>query len=275
MRRREQPKSALRGDGCKTPSRYASCFSTHGASPRNDPCFVKKGGTLIDARGGTVFHEPGAILGEQVKAGTATKIVEVPAIGLSLGIEPFIFTPAPALPGTPTTAPLIVSIDPGEALPGEVVSLRGEGFTGTSQVTFYPGSSGLNAGFRVLSDTELEVQVPDDNSFGRHVIGVTNIKGTTLTVASDSIVTFGDVSGVQLPAKPRPRRPGEPVRRRLPDRDAHPLVVIGKGLVEKRPEDGICLVMEGGTLVRGGRICFVQAGGRVADLSDSFSVFRR
>ena len=193
--------------------------------------------------------------------------------------------------------PEIFAISP-DAAPGATeIRIKGRRLQNTEQVWFVfqhprgkPGQRSprtQSAGFSVISSRELKVTTPKClTANAEATVVVVTSEGVAVGLPASTIKVgpafrqqgransfYHVLDGVQLPAKPRPRRPGEPVRRRLPDRDAHPLLVIGKGLVEKRPEEGICLVMEGGTLVRGGRICFVQAGGRVADLSDSFAVF--
>lgn len=170
---------------------------------------VKKGGTLVEARSGIVFHEPGAIFGEHAKRGELLKFVEVPTINLSLGIEPFVFTTVPGPPGEAKSVPLITSIEPDQAGPGSIVRFRGESFTGALEVIFYHGNSRVKAGFRVLSDNELKVQVPDGPAFGKALIAVVNVKGVTLTTPTDYIAASGDTSDFRMAPTPRPRRPGE------------------------------------------------------------------
>jgi len=236
--------------------------------------FVKAGGTLLEARSGIVYHEPGAVLGERVKLGEFLKIVEVPRINLSLGVEPFVFESTPGPPGAAASAPLITSISPDEAAPGKVVHVEGEGFAGALQIIFYQGGSQVKAGFRVQSDHEMKVQVPDGPPFGKVLIAVVNSKGVTLTTPTDDVETFGDTATLQMTPPQRPRRPGERRRQRYSaGRNERPLLIVGKGLLEKTPSDRVCFLLPGSVAVKGGSICFVKQDARVADLSRTTTVF--
>lgn len=236
--------------------------------------FVKAGGTLLGVRSGIVYHEPGAVFGEKVKAGELLKIVEVPRINLSVGVEPFIFESAPGPPGAAASAPLITSISPDEAAPGSIVHIQGEGFTGALKVIFYQGGSQVKAGFRVLSDREMKVQVPDGPPFGKVLVAVVNPKGVTLTTPTDDAEAFGDAASLPMAPPQRPRRPGERRRQRYSaGRNERPLLVVGTGLLEQTPSDRVCYLLPGSVAVKGGSICFVKQGARVADLSQTTTVF--
>jgi hypothetical protein len=45
--------------------------------------------------------------------------------------EPFVFSAWPAPPGQAASAPLITSIEPDQAAPGDTIVVQGEDFTGT------------------------------------------------------------------------------------------------------------------------------------------------
>ncbi|HEX5444712.1 MAG TPA: hypothetical protein VFW87_12810 [Pirellulales bacterium] len=118
---------------------------------------------------GLVLFEPGALFGDlfghYVINTDEPLVMRVPvrSISASLGIEPFLFKAPPQADGDATGPPTIQSIAPPVATYGGVISLRGHGFYGTKEVLFSNGSHvpSTTAGFQIVSDEELRVEMPD------------------------------------------------------------------------------------------------------------------
>lgn len=179
--------------------------------------FVRRGGVLLafSNGGGVVFHERGAILGPRFQTPgseeSRVRLVSVREIRPSLGVAPFIFRAPEPLPGAASRPPRIVGIRPLFGIYGETITVSGAGFTGTTAVYFSNGLHGslTPAGFQVVSDQTMKVQVPDAggaprpklprypmDSRGRVVTAprvrirpqfliVVNPKGATVTVPAD------------------------------------------------------------------------------------------
>lgn len=175
-----------------------SLIEDHGAVLESGPApmhFVKRGGTLekFNNAAGIVIHEPGAYFGKWFERETRNsyewhlKRIEVPQIGGSLGIEPFLFKAPPQAAGQAKSPPRILSIEPPVASYGDVVTLLGNGFLQTSRVFFDRGMGYhefLPVGFKVVSDSELRVVVPEKPQPHDHemVFMVVNPKGMTVTL---------------------------------------------------------------------------------------------
>jgi hypothetical protein len=158
--------------------------------------FVKRGGTLLRYRNpaGVVLYEPGANLGEKFNGSDRNaeerqvRLVAVPTISTSLGIEPFTFGSPRQAAGVAKTAPHVQAIVPPQAGAGQVVSLRGRGFLQTQDVFFSNGLSSHDAfrraGFQAISDSQLRVVVPDAPAPDgwELLIVVVNPLGATVTV---------------------------------------------------------------------------------------------
>lgn len=138
--------------------------------------FVQKGGILLGFSNaeGVVFEEPGATLGPAFFNNTRplpeqeVTRVHVPHISVSRGIPRFRFETPEQAPGPLESAPKIERIEPTVAKYGAVLDVRGTGFLGTTAVYF---STNLSpplspAGFRVVSDRHLKVEVPSANGAG-------------------------------------------------------------------------------------------------------------
>lgn len=130
--------------------------------------FVKRGGVLMGFPNGegAVFLEHGAILGPKFRDPSAAeahvKLVPVREIRPSPGIAPFLFRAPEPLPGAAARVPHIQRIAPPAGIYGEIITLSGVGFTGTTDVYFCNGlhNALTPAGFQVVSDRTLRVEVP-------------------------------------------------------------------------------------------------------------------
>jgi hypothetical protein len=136
---------------------------------------VRRGGALEEYENGlgVVFYERGAYLGPKVLNPPApesrARLVAVREIRPSPGIAPFLFRAPDPLPGQASRVPQVRGIAPAAATYGDILTLTGAGFTGTTDVYFYSGShQGVaRAGFQVVSDHTLKVQVPDEGGVPR------------------------------------------------------------------------------------------------------------
>jgi hypothetical protein len=136
---------------------------------------VRRGGALEEYENGlgVVFHERGAYLGPNVlnppSPESRARLVSVREIRPSPGIAPFVFRAPEPANGRPSRAPRIRAIAPATATYGEIITVTGAGFTGTTDVYFYSGSRAgvARAGFQVVSDQTLKVQVPDEGGIPR------------------------------------------------------------------------------------------------------------
>jgi hypothetical protein len=151
--------------------------------------FVKSGGRLESFHNpsGIIFYEPGAMLGDsKTKFEQYTKRIEVREINESLGIDPFLFKAPSQAEGEPKAAPRIRSISPERASISDVVVLRGTGFLGTSHV--FIGNVMTPVGFKVMSDTQLRLVLPDKLHVGPPAheawVIVVNPKGVNVTFPS-------------------------------------------------------------------------------------------
>jgi hypothetical protein len=88
--------------------------------------------------------------------------VRVDRISASRGIQPFLFEAPDQAPGPADSAPRIERIQPTVATYGAILEVQGSGFLGTTEVFFSKAlsTSPTAAGFQVISDTLLKVEVP-------------------------------------------------------------------------------------------------------------------
>jgi hypothetical protein len=136
---------------------------------------VKRGGALEEYGNGlgVVFYERGAYLGPKLLNPPASesraRLVAIREIRPSPGIAPFLFRAPDPMPGRASRAPDIRGIAPLAATYGDIITLSGAGFTATTDVYLYSGShlSLARAGFQVVSDHTLKVQVPDEGGIPR------------------------------------------------------------------------------------------------------------
>jgi hypothetical protein len=214
---------------------------------------VKRGGALMDFsnRNGLVFYEPGALFGNALMSPRdppPSAYIAVPRIMASPGVGPFIYEkPAPALPAAPAGPPWIRSVVPGAAGAGEVITLSGRGMAGTSEVLFMdPDGKQRAAGFRMISDELLKVEIPDlDVMTGEQVLVVSTTEGLTVTVPRQWII-----------------------------RPAMATLARGQWAARLATAKGIDWVAPGDRLpARGGsRLTFVEPGGTVTGMVGTFFI---
>jgi hypothetical protein len=226
---------------------------------------VKRGGTLLEFSNpsGILFYEPGATLGPQIDAAyPSPKLrvqhhVRVLAIEASPGVGPFIYQNAPRPdPGkAPLIPPMIRSIGPLRTVPGGHVGISGKGFARTTEVLFID-STGLPApaGFRVVSDEQLDAEVPvRGGTSGVQFVAISTTEGLTVTTPRSRTL------------RPGPAMAGS-ARAALP-RDA--IVWLGPGDFATEIDNHVVFVAPGGRLPRvaAGSTVFVQHdAGVIADL---------
>jgi len=163
---------------------------------------VKRGGVLMEFSNpnGIVFHEHGAVLGPAMfspRHPPAQRIFHVQTITASPGVGPFIYqgTPRPDAAGIPALPPAIEAVVPPAAGAGDVINLKGRGFARTTEVLFVnQNAQSRSAGFRVVSDRQLKVEVPDkDVITGTHLVVVVTTEGLTVTLPRGGILRPGQV----------------------------------------------------------------------------------
>ena len=152
---------------------------------------VKHGGTLLDLHNpnGIVFHERGAIFGPKLmdpRHPSSVTFIQVAKITASPGVGPFIYQnpPRPDPGKDPAVPPWIQSVVPAAAGAGDVVTLDGTGFSRTTEVFFLDPTHGpRQAGFRVVSDRQIKLEVPDlDAITGPQLLAVVTTEGLTVTI---------------------------------------------------------------------------------------------
>jgi hypothetical protein len=186
--------------------------------------FVKNGGTLLaaDRFPGLIIAEPRANLQTSPHpSGSTTRLMKVPRISTSVGIEPFVYY-RPESPDTPSTSvPHVRSVAPARVPGGGIVTLHGTGFLGTSEVMFVGGEHDkvVNADFQVVSDTQLDLEIPETLS-GNVRLAVVNPKGATLVVTQNDL-SFHPGQARRAVAPPRPSHVP-----RMPS-TANPVAVVG------------------------------------------------
>jgi hypothetical protein len=174
---------------------------------------VKHGGALaaFTNPNGVVFHEPGAILGPKLVdplQRTTRSLITVRHITANPGVGPFIYqaAPRPKLEDAPAVSPQIRSVSPRAAGAGDVITLDGKGFARTTEVLFLDLTPAAphKAGFRVVSDQQLRVEVPDqDARTGPQLVAVVTTEGLTITIPRDRTIRLA-VVGAYLGAKTIP-----------------------------------------------------------------------
>ena len=194
-------------------------------------CFIKNGGTLLNADhfSGIVIYEPKALLQATARPkGHSTWLMRVPEISASIGIEPFIYY-RPDGPEAPAdAAPVVRSVSPRRVPAGAILTLHGTGFLETNEVSFLSergGGKPLTAGFRIVSDRELEVETPELLS-GSPPLVVVNPKGGTLVLSPDRPAP---AAGPKRNAgrSHRNQPPARALWKPLPAVDVHPMVAAG------------------------------------------------
>src|SRR5207302_4065206 len=119
-----------------------------------------------DRFSGLVIHEPGAILSadQSHPSSSSTRLMKVREISASLGIEPFLYHRPTSSDAPAESPPVVKSVAPRQIPLGGILTLKGTGFSGTSEVLFIAGGGAnevLTGDFRIVSDERLEVEVPE------------------------------------------------------------------------------------------------------------------
>ncbi len=150
--------------------------------------FVKSGGTIGELRRDSrpdVFCEPGArVRFDEFGYGCPTQIHHVKSIRLAEGVGPFVLQRAP-LSGELKQAsapPTIVSVSPSFIHPGDFLTVKGSGFVGVTAV-YTIGRTARLSFARVVSDTELRVEIPEPMQTGHAELLVINDLGTAVTLS--------------------------------------------------------------------------------------------
>jgi hypothetical protein len=168
---------------------------------RHGPYFVHRGGVAdIPARQLAVYTEPGAILSGNTRSDA--HVVETRRITLSdAGVFTYAACPLPADDAFIPRLPKIDAIEPPLARPADVVTVRGEGLATTTDVELVsaPGST-LAAGFRVIDDRRLAVEIPSEllgftDGLARTYpcqIAVSTKLGVALATARGRVVTIDE-----------------------------------------------------------------------------------
>jgi hypothetical protein len=168
---------------------------------------VKSGGELMafNNPNGIIFHEHGAVFGPAMfgaRPTSAQRIFHVQKITASPGVGPFIYqgTPRPDATGIPAVPPGIEAVVPPAAGAGDVINLKGRGFARTTEVLFMnQNGQSRSAGFRVVSDQQLKLEVPDkDVITGTQLVVVVTTEGLTVTLPRAGILRPGQI----FPAQP-------------------------------------------------------------------------
>jgi hypothetical protein len=229
-------------------------------------CFVKKGGTLqhADRFSGLAIYEPGANFetGPQ-PYNPSTRLMRVPTITTSVGVEPFLYQRAESASAVAQSPPEVQSMGPSKVPIGGILALKGKGFSETNEVLFLVGESAktvLPADFQIVSDTELNVQLPETLGSGARLV-VINPLGATLVTAQNDVRSFR--------RQPENRKSGRRTAAKNVSRirtSANPVSVVGNGgLVKDSGMQGVYFVEEGGRVIHTGGSCvyFVKNGGKV------------
>lgn len=149
-------------------------------------------------------------------------------------------------------APLVSSISPDAARPGEVLEVTGTGFKGTQDVLFVSGTAVKPAKFKVKSDERLVVTFPEYyRGAGTASIIVVGIDGVTVAM-SDDMQTIDSVNRTSTPF----------------------VHVVKNGLVNDAREV-IAVVDDGGgiAICNSTPVCFVKHRGMLGDFTGSIIFF--
>jgi hypothetical protein len=222
--------------------------------------FVKKGGTLLEFhnRNGIVFYETGARLGPGVvipNRPAPVALVRVPEITACPGVGPFRFVAAaiPDLSNAPAGPPVIRGLSSRSAPAGAVLTLTGSGFAKAIEVSFLgPTGASRSAGFRVISDRELRVEVPEaDATTTPQIITVLTSRGLAVTIPRHQ--TYRPIAAAGSRRNPALLRMG--------------LLWIGSGDVVGAVAGQSMFISPGGLVTQSeaNRVYFIQHDGRLGD----------
>jgi hypothetical protein len=227
--------------------------------------FVHKGGVLYDAErfSGLLVYEPGAVIKGDSRHRSPFRPIQVPAITASVGVEPFVYHRPNTFDGAATAPPVVQALRPELSQPGDILTLTGTGLSESTEVLFVSdglgGRAPQTAGFRVVSDGELEVELPD-NSRGSGYLIVVNPKGATLVASRSDVAPYISARDrVQMRVSRGAGGGGHSLER--------PLIRVGaQSVVSDGGGSAIYFVDQGGLIARTGGSClfFVKSGGRVS-----------
>ena len=230
-------------------------------------CFVKNGGTLqnADRFSGLAIHEPRAIFqtGPE-RYNPSIRWMRVPAITASLGVEPFIYYRPESANTIAESPPVVQSMAPHQVAIGGILALHGKGFSETSEVLFLAGESAktvLSAYFQIVSDTHLDVEVPETLASDARML-VINPKGATLVIAQN------DLRFLRRPSENRTTTKRTPANRTSRVRmSSDPVTLVAaNAVVNDAGIRGVYFVEKGGRVIHTGGSCvyMVKSGGNVA-----------
>jgi hypothetical protein len=217
-----------------------------------------------------LFYERGAELhGELLDIGWT--IIPVRNIHLAEGVGPFEFRAPPIADELKVAkaVPQITAIAPGTASVGDIITVRGKGFSGTSKVYVVCGKT-YDAGFRLVSDSELKFESHEGYMQGHVELIVINSKGLAVTESplmlrqgesmdSHHVVFAHVTSGTTLTS-----------------RESHqlskwPLYLVHKGgTISNQHAKGVFVVKSGGKAdINSGKI-FYEPGASVSNSREPF-----
>ena len=223
------------------------------AKSRSSPvCFVKHKGMLAEFYGSILFYEPGAIFGGELRAmRKPPKLIPVHEITISPHIEPVLIKNLEAPQPFAKKAPVLLSVNPTVARPGDIVVLKGENLSRVSNISFVDSLRGLHdAGFKAVSDDVLRVEIPTGIS-SRQLIVVRNPAGIAVNIGAN---------------------PSRPIRNFVETRIARvdggfsEVKYVRPGRIENSGGGSrIFVIRKGGTLTSAGGSCvfLVRNGGRL------------
>ena len=230
----------------------------------NNPAiqFVKKGGTLLEFQNanGMVFYEPGAQLGPGVVKPNRRAPVTLCQNSGDHGMSRDRPVPVPGCPPRLrfvarrlTVPPVIRGLSYRYAPPGEIVTLTGSGFSRAIGVSFLGQAGGSRAaGFRVVSDRELKVEVPEaDATSTPQLLAVVTTQGLAVTVPRNQTI------------RPTPLAQF----RRNAFRLGAALAWIGSGEMVRSVASQSIFISPGGLVTQSeaNRVYFIQHDGRLGD----------
>lgn len=210
---------------------------------------VKRGGYLdrYENTAGFIIEEPGSRFGARfLSAKNADgRILHLPVgeITVSRGIDPYVFEAPVAPRGESIAPPRIDSINPPYAKSGDIIELNGSGFLETTNILFVNSRRYdlQKAGFQVVSDRRIRIEVPTDSGFatGQNLIVAINPAGASVTIPA--------IGFAPVPHGIKPLDIG----------------VAASGIVTPQSFVGVVFAGDGGIVTTGGSMLFVTNGGRV------------
>ncbi len=153
-------------------------------------CFVKRTGRLAEFHGSMIFHEPGAILGNEFKSmRTPPQLIPVQQITISPNVEPVVIKSPEKPQPFAKRPPILMSITPSTAKPGDVVVFQGRDFGPVSNIYFVDTTHGLiEAGFKATSESVLRVEIPQ-GAMRRQLLVVVNPAGAAVNISENPTPT--------------------------------------------------------------------------------------